>query len=75
MFQFSNAYSCSVDSNRETVAIQFSQRCPHFDENGDIDKTALEAVSSIIMNRDTAISLGNALIALFSDDEDVPAID
>ena len=67
MFQFANAYSCTIDSEKETVAIQFSQRCPRFGDKGELTETVLEPLSSIIMNRNIAIALGEALMALATD--------
>ena len=69
MFYFSNGYACAIDSDKKTIAIQFFQRHPSFNEHGDFEKTEVEMASSIFVDKEMAANLGQALIALASEDD------
>ena len=69
MFHFVNAYTCAIDNDKKTIAIQFSQRHPKFDEIGEYQKTEFETISSLFIDKEMAAALGKSLISLAAQGE------
>ena len=66
MLQYTNGFSCAMDSNKESVIIEFIQKVPVLrSEEGQKEKT--ETVSSLVMDVSTAANLLSVLTEMFED--------
>jgi len=61
MFQYTNGFSCAMDRERTELRIRFLQHSPDFGTDNQLGGMRNEEVASLIMNRDTALRLAEAL--------------
>ena len=55
MLQYTNGFSCAMDSEKGELIIKFLQRCPDLDKES--DDVLEEEVSTIVMGKATAENL------------------
>lgn len=67
--QYANSFSLSVKDDFTETIIEFSQTLPNVDSDGRIDGTKNESISTLILNRDTAMALLSKLQIALQDSE------
>ena len=61
MLTYSNGFSTATSDDGSSVIINFIQVIPHITDNGQIEKTEEEIVSSIVLNLPIAKALSDTL--------------
>lgn len=61
MLSYSNAFSCTTNSNNNEFIFSFSQNCPVIDSAGAVSGSASELVAQIVLTRDGVEALRQML--------------
>lgn len=64
MYQYSNGYHCAIANTGDSVVLHFTQRAPTFNDDGHIASIDVAPIASIMMSKDMAKALGQALASL-----------
>lgn len=69
MLQYANGFSCAMDEEKESLIINFVQRMPQIINGAMDEKTTVENVATLVMDKSTGENLFNALKQMLGDDE------
>lgn len=69
MLQYTNAFSCALDQEKEEVIINFIQNSPVFDIEGNMAEVKSEEVISLVMRKAIVDKLIAALCEITDEDE------
>ena len=61
MLSYSNAFSCTTNSNNNEFIFSFNQNCPVIDDAGAVTGSTSELVARIVLTRDGAEALRQIL--------------
>ena len=68
MAVYSNIFNCSISENKSEAVLTFFQNTPIINDDGGLEGTSREKVATVILNGDTALELGEALVRLLKEE-------
>lgn len=69
MVNYSNLFSCSINSNKDEIVLFFKQQSPQIDETGKTIGISIEDVSGIVLNRSGALALQRLINDILKDSD------
>lgn len=68
-FEYINGFSCAIKDDKSELILAIYRKYPSINESGDFSEEKCDLVNTLIMNKDTAQELRNALDSLLNDNE------
>lgn len=73
MYYYTNAFACALDTVADDFVVQFCQNTPVFsDSSNDIANIGREVLCSVIMRKDKAKSLADAIYSILENSDNAP---
>lgn len=67
MLQYTNGFSCAMDTEKEELIISFVQQIPEIGEDGETSNIRVEEVANLVMGKVMAQNLLDGLAEMLTD--------